>query len=55
MKQKGYNVTYDEWADSAGILKDEESREAWNYQQAIIDKLLETIESLKCDLAGEDL
>jgi len=39
-------MTYDEWADEVGIFKDSESREAWDYQQKRIDKLVKQIQDL---------
>ena len=42
-----YNETYEEWAESAGILKDEESFEAWEHQQMKIDVLRKLIKLLQ--------
>jgi len=39
-------MTYDEWAEEVGIFKDSESREAWDYQQEIIDKLIKRLQDL---------
>lgn len=44
-------LTYDEWVEEVGIFKDEESREAWDYQQEIIDELNSNIEKLTNEIS----
>lgn len=46
-----FDETYTEWADRVGIIRDEESYEAWEHQQLKIDALRGVIRELSSTIS----
>lgn len=53
MMDNRFTEKYEEWRERVGIMPDQDVREAWEYQQKKIDKLLAHIKTHRGEFTDE--